>query len=212
MDSQMREATLEDILRARDRRAEKQKQLIQEYVLPLVSFTINIPGTIKSSPLYVKIFEEGLALLGQRLSTKGVTVVAGEVHYRFTGPEAFIVVNGSESALKKLVLQLEDSHQLGRIFDFDVLGLDFQSISRESLGYPQRKCLLCDELARVCARSGRHPVDKLREKINSMAQNYFKHSEDVKPINALYPEIFKYFRDKNSKGVYPKTNLKEENL
>ncbi|HBT15986.1 MAG TPA: citrate lyase holo-[acyl-carrier protein] synthase, partial [Firmicutes bacterium] len=46
----MREATLEDILRARDRRAEKQKQLIQEYVLPLVSFTINIPGTIKSSP------------------------------------------------------------------------------------------------------------------------------------------------------------------
>jgi holo-ACP synthase len=201
LESQTREATLEDILRARDRRAEKQKQLIQEYALPLVSYTINIPGAIKSSPLYIRIFEEGLVLLGQGLSAKGVTVIFGEAHYRFTGPEAFIVADRSELALKKLVLQLEDSHQLGRIFDFDVLGLDFQPISREMLGYPQRRCLLCDDLAQVCARSRRHPVDKLKDKICSMSQNYFKHSGYLKPTNALYPGILKYFRDKNTRGV-----------
>ena len=43
--------TLEDILRARDARAAAQRRLLRTYRLPLVSFTMNIAGPVKSSPL-----------------------------------------------------------------------------------------------------------------------------------------------------------------
>lgn len=43
--------TLEDVLRAHDTRADAQRRLLRTYRLPLVSFTMNIAGPVKSSPL-----------------------------------------------------------------------------------------------------------------------------------------------------------------
>ena len=41
--------TLEDVLRAHDTRADAQRRLLRTYRLPLVSFTMNIPGPAPSS-------------------------------------------------------------------------------------------------------------------------------------------------------------------
>ena len=55
--------TLEDILRARDARAAAQRRLLHTYHLPLVSFTMNIAGPVKSSPLIELAFDAGLEAL-----------------------------------------------------------------------------------------------------------------------------------------------------
>ena len=61
--------TLEDILRARDGRANAQRRLLHSHRLPLVSFTMNIAGPVKSAPLIELAFDAGLealyAALGQ---------------------------------------------------------------------------------------------------------------------------------------------------
>ncbi|MCC8178260.1 MAG: citrate lyase holo-[acyl-carrier protein] synthase [Cloacibacillus sp.] len=33
------------------------------------------------------------------------------------------------------------------------------------MGLPERRCLLCGERAKVCARLGSHPQSELREKV-----------------------------------------------
>ena len=61
--------TLEEILRAHDTRADAQRRLLRTYRLPLVSFTMNIAGPVKSAPLIELAFDAGLealyAALGQ---------------------------------------------------------------------------------------------------------------------------------------------------
>ena len=42
----MKEVTLQEMLDARDRRAEAQRQLLERHARPLISFTMNIPGPV----------------------------------------------------------------------------------------------------------------------------------------------------------------------
>lgn len=51
--------TLEQLLEAREFRAAHQKELIEKYRLPLVSFTVNMPGESKKTPDSSIIFREG---------------------------------------------------------------------------------------------------------------------------------------------------------
>jgi holo-ACP synthase len=96
-----------------------------------------------------------------------------------TGSEAYVAVYADAGALKELVINIENQHPLGRLFDFDVIGRDGFNISREVLGYAKRKCLICDEYAHACARSKRHTIEELTEKIQGIADNYFNISGEL---------------------------------
>mgnify|MGYP000850974774 CR=1 FL=1 len=166
--------TLEQLLKARDERAEKQRELIKKYGMPLVSLTVNMPGKYKRTVVSSKIFNEGCNVLRKKLEEIGSSPQYCEMRELNTGPEAYFVVESDEYALKEFVLQLENRHPLGRLLDFDVIGINGYIISREELGYPKRKCLLCDEDAHVCVRSRAHPLELLQDKIQSIAEEYFR--------------------------------------
>ena len=61
----MQTVTLEQMLEARERRAQRQRELTAQFGLPLVSFTMNIPGPVKNSPLIRRGFR-----LGERCLTE----------------------------------------------------------------------------------------------------------------------------------------------
>ena len=88
--------TLEDILRARDARADAQRRLLRTYRLPLVSFTMNIAGPVKFSPLIELAFDAGLEALRTALGQP----VAAEVIRPATGCEALLVYDRPAAALK----------------------------------------------------------------------------------------------------------------
>jgi len=75
--------------------------------------------------------------------------------------------------VKKLAAEIEETHSLGRLYDFDVLDADGKQISRVELGIASRKCLLCDNDAFQCGRSRNHGLSDLTEKIETMATQYF---------------------------------------
>ena len=109
-----------------------------------------------------------------------------------TGPEGYLVLGctspqqtAEELAIeiKKAAVAAEESDALGRLFDMDVLVIDdalkadenghysltdIRSISRSQLGAGPRKCLLCGENAKACARSRAHSMDDLLNKINEI--------------------------------------------
>jgi len=166
------QATLEQVLAARDNRSRRQSELIVRYGLPLICLTVNAPGSWKNSPAARQAFRAGCSELLRQLALCGVSPVLCETSDSITGCEAFLVVNMHETLLKELTVQIENAHPLGRLLDYDVIGRDGMAISRVSLGYPARKCLLCGEPAHACARNQTHSMEELHNQIDSMIELY----------------------------------------
>ena len=61
------EVSLEQVLLARENRAGRQQRLLAQYGLPLVSFTMNMAGPVKDTPLSRFAFQAGVAALTKRL-------------------------------------------------------------------------------------------------------------------------------------------------
>ncbi len=167
------EITLEQLLDSREARAARQKKLVEIFEAPIVSFTVNMPGACKRMPMSCRVFETGFAALLEKLSEGKRKIVFKETYLLDTGYEALLAVKLDERILKECMLEIEDAHPMGRLFDFDVIGLDGCNISREMMGYPKRKCLLCEDEAHACGRSRKHSIDALMEKIKAIAKAYY---------------------------------------
>ena len=156
------EATLQEILEARDRRAEKQKNLLKQYGKTLVCFTMNIAGPVKYSPLIAEGFAIGCSQLEAQLT--GMPILYEQRLPRHTGCEAFYVVDAPAEKVKAQTLQIEQGSHLGRLFDMDVIAPDGQKLSRSE----DRKCLICGRSARECGPRRAHSVEQLQEKTNAI--------------------------------------------
>ena len=165
--------TLEEVLAARDRRAEKQRRIIREYSTPLLSFMVNTPGAYKDTLLSRLVFEEGIAAILRELHQNSLKPIYREINYCPTGAEAYLAVNSDELDLKRITVQIENHHPLGRLFDIDLIKSDLNPASRIEIGESPRKCLLCNENAFACARSQRHSLTELTKKIESLISGYF---------------------------------------
>lgn len=170
----IQEITLEHLLEAREQRAAHQKELIKEFRLPLVSFTVNIPGANKKTRDSSSIFREGCNVLKEKLKETCCSLEFNEIKDPDTGYEGYFVVKTGEWTLKALMLEIENGHPLGRLFDLDVIGRDGKSISREYFGISKRKCLLCEEDAHSCGRSRRHSTEALIHKIEMMVDSFLR--------------------------------------
>ncbi|AWZ43976.1 citrate lyase holo-[acyl-carrier protein] synthase [Latilactobacillus sakei] len=164
------------VLNNRDQRVELQNQLVADasQTQSVVALKLNIPGPIKNNADLTRLFLAGLAAFKQKL------VVVRQIDWsKSTGPETFLIVEGSPLAIKKQAAIFEDRHALGRLFDIDVLIWQsdlqqVQPISRQALGQPTRRCLLCEQPAKVCARSRRHTVAELQAAINQQYQLFME--------------------------------------
>ena len=156
------DVTVLDMMNARDRRAEKQRELLGSYGQTLLCFTMNIPGPEKDNALIRRGFALGRRRLRQGLLRLGVAPVHAEARVDFTGCEAFYVLAVPPLTAKRMACDIEEADALGRLFDMDVLRPDGGKVERREIGLPGRKCLLCGETAQVCARARTHTVAELR--------------------------------------------------
>jgi len=153
----IRQVTLPDVLRARDARADRQQHLLQKYRLPLISFTMNIAGSIKCNPGIEAAFREGKRRIERSLAQMQLEAVDADEIVAFTGCEALWAVNADPEALKTAMCAIEEQDALGRLFDIDVIDGDGRHLSRAN----ERSCLICGGPVRACARSRSHSADEL---------------------------------------------------
>lgn len=151
------EVSLTEILAARESRAARQAQLLQQYGKSLICFTMNIPGPVKNTSAITEAFRIGQKLLDDRFVPE-----YAEENIAPTGCEYYYVVEGDPNTIKKQTCQIEESLPMGRLFDMDVIAPDGGHIRREDVGISPRKCLLCHNDARVCGRSRNHSVEQLQ--------------------------------------------------
>ena len=158
-----------DVLRARDERAARQRALLEQYSLPVISFTMNIAGSIKLDADIERAFREGAGRVERHLQRKGWTAVHSEQKSAFTGCEALWAVQADADELKAAMCLLEEADALGRLFDIDVIDEQGVHLSRRS----ERTCLICGKPVRACARSRVHSAEELFEKAHAIIRDHF---------------------------------------
>ncbi len=162
----MTEVTLQNILLAREQRAAKQKEFLAKYHCPLVSFTMNIAGPVKTSPLIERGFRAGV----KKLESLGSAILAKEIICKDTGCEGFFAVNVDAHILKTICTEFEEATPLGRLFDMDVLDADGNKLDREGL----RGCIVCGAPGRGCAAGRVHSVSELQAATDRILREHFR--------------------------------------
>ena len=155
---------LNQMLEARERRVLRQRALLERYKKPLISFTMNIAGPVKISHTIRRGFALGRDLLLGQLMRVKARLVYREEFDEITGCEGIYVVDFPASALKEITLEIEDSTDLGRLFDMDVLDPNGEKLERSTA----RRCLICGKPAQECARSRTHSVSELQQKTTEL--------------------------------------------
>ena len=165
--------TLEAILANKERRAQKQKELLAHAPSHfLVSLSINIPSSIKLSHEALVIYEMAHEKILQLLCQEGFTCKAFYPFIAPTGAETLFTCKGDAKAFKALTCKLENEHPLGRLMDIDVFDEEGVLLSRSMLHLPKRHCLLCDEEAFVCARAQKHSYEALGVHIKTLVHQH----------------------------------------
>ncbi len=167
----IRHVSIQDMLLARDARVEKQQRFLSRYASPLVSFTMNIAGSIKKDAVIQRAFAEGIRRIRCQLERMNAPVLEYFQTEPFTGCEALWAVKADPRELKKHMCAIEEADGLGRLFDIDVIDADGSHLSRIS----ERRCLICGGPVRACARSRTHSAEVLFAKAHQIMEEHFQH-------------------------------------
>lgn len=174
--------TLEQMLLARDRRASRQAALLSRYGRPVISFTMNIAGPVKDSPLIRYAFRSGL----RQLEALPCAQLCREVIFEPTGPEALLVYETQDARLlKAFCIRLESEGEAGRLFDLDVLDANGEKLSRET----GRTCLVCGGPVSVCSRSRAHGLEAITARTRTILEAFAAETLAEMAENALLAEV-----------------------
>lgn len=162
-------ASLEQILDSREQRAVKQREWVDTHSLPLVSFTINMVGSIKKNHIAKVAFEHGYNAIVNACVTAGMAILKMDIKEEVTGYELLIVVDTCDiHFLKNTMVEIEETHSLGRLFDIDVIRKDYRPLSRSVIKQPKRRCLVCEQEAKSCIRQQSHTLNDLIKKMTEL--------------------------------------------
>ena len=93
-----------------------------------------------------------------------------------TGYEGYFIVDMDPLSAKKLAVELEETHPLGRLFDLDVIlslkkavfADGVRPLGREELGLEPRTCIICGRPVRECMRTRKHSTEELLSRIEAI--------------------------------------------
>lgn len=196
----MQEATLIQILDNRENRAVRQAQLRSSFRTAVVSFTMNIAGPVKVTPLIERGFREGLRQLGASLPENAV--LCREEKVEITGCEALLAVAMDAAQLKDICITIEEASPLGRLFDLDVIDAQGRKLSRSK----ERCCLICGMPGKGCAARRLHSVEVLQEKTWQILSQHFAAADAGKIGQAAWESLIEEVSATPKPGLVDRRN------
>ncbi|CAM3355685.1 citrate lyase holo-[acyl-carrier protein] synthase [Vagococcus fessus] len=168
--------TLLDILdNKEERECYKLKQLAVFPTCQLISIGINIPGDIKNNERIEKVFDLATEAFERYLVDNEIIIRHVRKKYNPTGPEFYALIDSKRDDIKKLCINFETFHQVGRLLDIDVYQRndvgELVIIDRDFYNLPSRRCYVCEKPAKECTRAKTHSIEELRTKINEICQS-----------------------------------------
>lgn len=186
---------LNEILAAREARADRQQALLKQYSCPVVSFTMNIAGPVKTASIITRAFDYGLSELEKAL--QGHAIRSREILRGITGDEAMLSVDLDASQLKRICTAIEESTPMGRLFDMDVIDLNGTKLERGT----ERGCIVCGKPGRACASRRLHSVPELQEATRKLICDHFDPIDADRIADAAVDSLFKEVRTTPKPGL-----------
>lgn len=168
-----------DILNTREKRAYLQEELIKKLDLPLLVIRANYPGIDKNNKTTKYITEIIYEVVLSHISPINIKKIDS-----FEGIVYLLSFDISPAELKKIAVDIETTHPLGRLVDIDVLDLNNHTLSRTDLGAPPRRCFICSDPAHNCVRSRKHRLEEILKYIENKVLDY-------KNLTANYTDRYK---------------------
>lgn len=183
---------LEEMLAARDRRAEIQNEMLSRggQASCLACLTLNIAGDVKRSVKSRMLFDRGLAEFN-KLGFKVLDYIEID---EATGSEAFWLLEENAEYVKSKLEKIEEDSSIAasRLFDFDVLVQDKSADDCTPVKLSRttgRTCLLCDKPAAECARNRTHGLDAIKEETDRMLREFCSDTLAQMAFDALIAEL-----------------------
>ena len=183
--------TLEDILAAKEARSTRQREFKEKHEGLVVSITINMPGSIKDTPVLRRLRDYAVQEVKKQFQ-----VLAEEQVNLLTGPEALLAIDNEGWLVKKAVMKIEETHPFSRLLDIDVFDRAGMLLSRRDKG-KGRGCFVCGGDFVLCRREGRHSqedllgvVRNLLNQFNAYETRFISHTAEK--IGALAIEAMLY--------------------
>lgn len=173
----MNNKIIDDILDAREKRAELIQYLTGSYHKPLLVIRVNYPGVSKDNETtrhIVNIAEEHISGLFKENIIASVKLINPD------GPASLLILDKNYIKIKEKCIEYEDNSILGRCVDIDVYNEEGEGISRKDLGFAMRKCFICGDIAHVCVRNRKHKESEIIEFINKKLAEYMEINYDKK--------------------------------
>ena len=164
--------TLSDILAGKERKAQVQEALRRCHQSTVIGIGINMPGPVKYSDDTLDLVLHALARLRHQLRECACQLIEERLSHAPTGPVACLAVDGDAEMIKKIAVAIESEGDYGRLLDIDVYRADGRPLSRDELGLPSRRCLVCDEKAAICIRAARHKPEEVLLAAKRILENF----------------------------------------
>lgn len=164
------EITLEQLLSARDARAEQIAILRKRYGgACVVAFTVVAPGPDKQTPEARRLFDAGIKALQSFMLRYEIAALAFKAEEKPTGSEAYLVIRTDPVFLKTALCALEESAPYGRLWDMDVVKPDGRRVDRGDVGLEERGCIVCGKPGRACYSRRLHPMEEVLGAVKKLA-------------------------------------------
>ncbi|MBV1709110.1 MAG: citrate lyase holo-[acyl-carrier protein] synthase, partial [Erysipelothrix sp.] len=173
-----------DILLLRESRAHFQEELVKQWNLPLIVIKANVPGSNK----YDAYSLYAVMTIANEVFSMIPTVSTIRQHTA-EGCIVYIVCPQDAKEIKLKMLDIEESHPLGRIVDIDVLDEKCTLLSRRDFGHSVRSCYLCELPAYECTRNQTHSFKDIKRHIERMILNHVQISLENQTAFALLAEV-----------------------
>lgn len=169
--------TLQALLDSRDARHAMQMQLLADNPQQtLVCTTVVMPGSVKRNRQSLTVAHAAVAAMRQAFGGSGQDTCKQDLQIMErdlpTGYEAYLLTPLPLLEAKRVAVEIEDTHPLGRLFDIDIIDTHGMPVPRTEVGAPQRRCLVCQREARVCMRMRCHTQEEIWASINAMIDNW----------------------------------------
>ena len=136
--------------------------------------TVVAPGEYKLTPDTAIVAEAMTASIRERYEGE---ILSLEHQEYVSGHEVWVRLKCEAMEAKRRAVEIEEEHPLGRLFDIDVILPEIRPISRQEIGMPQRRCIICDNEARLCMRMKLHTPSEIQEHIKRLIRRYHNASQ-----------------------------------
>ncbi|MGL5313977.1 MAG: triphosphoribosyl-dephospho-CoA synthase CitG [Peptostreptococcaceae bacterium] len=166
---------IEEFLFDREKRVSHQKELMEKYKdKTLVTIRVNYPGIEKSNFVTDDIVE---IIYNDIMKYHKKYVVYNDKYKNKEGVVCHILFRADFVSIKKLMIDIEEKHMLGRCVDIDVYTYKngkVIGISRADLYKAPRKCFICDLDAKICSRAQTHSIEEIKQYFDEVYNSYKK--------------------------------------